>query len=143
MNLLQYRGLLARCCLSSPRSDMLQSHRTGSEVTPQTHPATYAAEPARTSRRAGSLDSGRVGPSPSTSVAKIMLRQKMMTPHELPLLLLLLQVLAETVLCPVCAGSSDPSRGDYSDMFPLWLCQKKRPCLLNDDSARYHLIALL
>ena len=31
---LKYRGLLARCFLPSPRSDMLQSLRTGSEVTP-------------------------------------------------------------------------------------------------------------
>ena len=30
---LKYRGLLARCFLPSPRSDMLQSPRTGSEVT--------------------------------------------------------------------------------------------------------------
>ena len=34
MPLLKYRGLLARCFLPSPRSDMPQSHRTGSEVAP-------------------------------------------------------------------------------------------------------------
>ena len=42
---------------------------------------------------------------------------------------------AESARAFVCAGSHAP-RGAYSDMFLLWLCQKPRPCLSNDDSAR-------